>query len=61
MTVRKIVIRFWNNIGYFSNEINKRGAGIFLWGVEFFKIGKREFTFIKEMRVACDSHIRYKA
>ena len=24
---------------------------IFLWRVEFFKIGKRDFTFIREMRV----------
>ena len=23
----------------------------FLWRVEFFKIGKRDFTFIREMRV----------
>ena len=44
MTVRKIIIRFWNNVRHFSNEINKRGGG-------FFKIGKRDFTFIREMRV----------
>ena len=30
MIVRKIVIRFCNNIRHFSNEINKRGGGIFL-------------------------------
>ena len=29
MIVRKIVIRFCNNIRHFSNEINKRGGGIF--------------------------------
>ena len=41
MIVRKIVIRFCNNIRHFSNEINKRGGGIFfLRRVEFFKIGK---------------------
>jgi hypothetical protein len=32
-------------------EINKRGGWIFLLRVEFFKIGKRDFTFIREMRV----------
>ena len=49
--MRKIIIRFCNNIRH-SNEINKRGGGIFfLLRVEFFKIGKREFTFIREMRV----------
>ena len=32
------------------NEFNKPG-GVFLWRVEFFKIGKRDFTFIREMRV----------
>ena len=26
-------------------------GGFFLWRVEFFKIGKRDFTFIREMRV----------
>ena len=41
MIVRKIVIRFCNNIRHFSNEINKRGGGFFLRRVEFFKIGKR--------------------
>ena len=52
MTVRKIVIRFCKNIGKFCNEINKRGGGIFfLWRVEIFKIGKRDFTFIREIRV----------
>ena len=41
MIMRKIVIRFCNNIRHFSNEINKRGGGnFFLWRVEFFKIGK---------------------
>ena len=34
-------------------EINKRGGGFFLcvWRVEFFKIGKRDVTFIRETRV----------
>ena len=32
MTVRKIVIRFCNNIRLFSNEINKRGGGNFFCG-----------------------------
>ena len=33
-------------------KINKRGGGIyFLWRVECFKIGKYDFTFIREMRV----------
>ena len=42
MILRKIVIRFCNDIRHFSNEINKRGGGIFfLRRVEFFKIGKR--------------------
>ena len=33
----------------FMNSINLEG--FFLWRVEFFKIGKRDFTFIREMRV----------
>jgi hypothetical protein len=53
MTVRKIVIRFCKNIGQFFIEINKHGGGFFLWRVEFFKIGKRDFTFNREMRVVC--------
>ena len=32
-------------------SINVEG-GFFLWGVECFKICKREFTFIREMRVS---------
>ena len=55
MIVRKIVIRFCNNIRLFSNEINKRGGGIFLWRVESFKIGKHDVTFIREMRVMNNS------
>ena len=51
MTVRKIVIRFCKNIRKFCNEINKRGGGFCLWRVEVFKICKRDFTFIREMRV----------
>ena len=36
----------------FCNEINKRVGWIFvLCRVEFFKIGKRDVTFIREMRV----------
>ena len=35
-----------------NNEINKRAGGNFvLCMVEFSKIGKREVTFIREMRV----------
>ena len=45
MTVRKIFIRFCKSIGKFCNELNKHGGG------DFFKIGKRDFTFIREMRV----------
>ena len=43
------------NIGKFHSEINKRGGGFSLWRVEFFKVGKRDFTFIREMRV-CRSY-----
>ena len=32
MTVRKIFIRFCNNIKHFSNEINKRGGWISFCG-----------------------------
>ena len=32
-------------------EISKCGGGNFFWRVEFFKNGKHEFTFIREMRV----------
>ena len=33
-------------------EINKHGGvDFFLQRAEFFKIGKRDFTFIREMRV----------
>ena len=39
--MRTIVICFCNDIRHLGNEINKRGGGIFLWRVEFFKIGKR--------------------
>ena len=35
-----------------KKSINMEG-GFFLWRVEFFKIGKRDFTFIREMRVPC--------
>ena len=30
-------------------------GGFFLWRVEFFKIGKRDFTFIREWRVHVES------
>ena len=32
-------------------SINVEGRIFFLWRVEFFKMGKRDFTFIREMRV----------
>ena len=54
MTVRKIVIRFCNNIRHFSNEINKRGGGIlFCGGWNFSKSVSVGPTFIREMRVIC--------
>ena len=34
----------------FMNSINVE-KGFFLWRVEFFKISKRDFTCIREMRV----------
>ena len=50
--LRKIVIRFCNNIRHFSNEINKRGGGIFFWGGwNFSKLVSVGSTFIREMRV----------
>ena len=52
MTVRKIVIRFCNNIRHFSNEINKPGGGIFFCGGwNFSKSVSVDSTFIREMRV----------
>ena len=58
MTVRKIVISFCKNIESsvrlwkVCNEINKRTGRIFvLCRVEFSEIGKRDVTFIREMRV----------
>ena len=37
------------------SDFNKLGGWIFvLWRVEFFKIGKRNFTFIREIRVRLD-------
>jgi hypothetical protein len=40
-------------------EKNKRGGWIFfLWRVEFFKIGKRDVTFIREMRVHENSKLK---
>ena len=52
MTVIKIVIRFCKNIGKFCNEINKNGGGIFFWRMEFSKMGKRDFAFIRKRRVS---------
>ena len=52
MTIRKIFIRFCNNIRHFSNEINKRGGGIsFCGGWNFSKLVSVDSTFIREMRV----------
>ena len=52
MTVRKIFIRFRNNIRHFSNEINKRGGWIsFCGGWNFTKSVSMGSTFIREMRV----------
>ena len=53
MIMRKIVIRFCNNIRHFSNEINKRGGGIFFCGGwNFSKSVSVDSTFIREMRVS---------
>ena len=52
MTVRKIFIRFSNNIRLFSNEINKGGGWIsFCGGWNFSKSVSVDSTFIREMRV----------
>ena len=44
-----------NKLGVESGKKSKKSinveGGFFLWRVEFFKIGKRDFTFINEMRV----------
>ena len=45
MTMRKIFIRFCNNIRLFINEINKSG------GWNFSKLVSMDSTFIREMRV----------
>ena len=51
MTVRKFFIRFYKNIESFvMKSINVQG-GFMLCRVEFLKIGKRDVTFIREMRV----------
>ena len=39
---------FWKKL--IHRSVNMEG-GFFLWRVKFFKIGKRDFTFIREMRV----------
>ena len=52
MTVKKIFIRFCNNIRQFSNEINKRGGWIsFCGGWNFSKSVSVGSTVIREMRV----------
>ena len=52
MTVRKIVIRFCNNIKHFSNEINKHGRWVsFCGGWNFSKSVSVDSKFIREMRV----------
>ena len=52
MIVRKIVIRFCNNIRHFSNEINKRGGGISICGGwNFSKSVSVDSTFIREIKV----------
>ena len=57
MTMRKIIIRFCNNIESsvrkICNEINIRAGGFLfcVLRVEFSKINKRDVTFIREMRV----------
>ena len=52
MTVRKIFIRFCNNIRHFSNEINKLGGWIsFCGGWNFSKPVSMDSTFIREIRV----------
>ena len=52
MTERKIFIRFCKNIGSFAmKSINVQGGFLFLCLVEFSKIGKRDVTFVREMRV----------
>ena len=52
MTVRKIFIRFCNNIRHCSNEINKPGGWIsFCGGWNFLKSVSVDSMFIREMRV----------
>ena len=52
MIVRKIVIRFCNNIRHFSNKINKCGGWIsFCGGCNFSKLVSVDSMFIREMRV----------
>ena len=42
-----------------KKSINVEGGFFFLWRVEFFKIGKHDYTFIKEMRVHWISNNNY--
>ena len=52
MIVRKIFIRFCKNIESFvMKSINVQGGFLFCAGWNFQKIGKRDITFIREMRV----------
>ena len=40
-----------NSFCVFKEKTILQGGIFFLWRVEFFKIGKRDFMFIKEVRV----------
>ena len=52
MTMRKIIIRFYNNIRYCSDEINKPGGGnFFCGGWNFSKSVSLSTMFIRDMRV----------
>ena len=54
MTVKKIFIRFCNNIRHFSNEINKPGGWIsFCGGWNFSKSVSVDSTLIREMTNSC--------
>ena len=43
-------IAFW--LCFLFSNFNKRWGRIFLWRVEFFKIDKHDFMFIRDMRVS---------
>ena len=58
--MRKISIRFCNNIRHFTNEINKRGGWItFCGGWNFSKLVSVGSTFIREMRVVTQRKLLY--